>query len=342
MSRTSFSALLEKYLAGDASPAEREVVEQWYALLGEEPKALNPEQWESLKGRLWHKINLGDAEKDTLVVPLWQRKPVRWSAAAAIFILLTAGMLYFRQSSFDLPEQIALEKARGVELVVNTTREPMVMTLEEGSRVTLNPGAQLKYPTAFAAQTREVFLTGEAFFEISENPNRPFLVNTGKITTRVLGTSFLVKALAGNPEVEVAVKTGKVSVYESIENKKSQTLKNNSGVILTPNHKVRYLKENKLFVTGLVENPVLIPATEKVPAPDFNFDDSPLDRVIGTLEQAYSIDIEVEKKSLRDCPLTANLSNKALYAQLDLICAVIQGTYEVKGTTILISGKGCD
>lgn len=153
-----------------------------------------------------------------------------------------------------------------------------------------------------------------------------------------MGTSFSVKAIPEKPEIEVAVRTGKVSVYEHEKEGEVRSNQHGSGVVLTPNHQVIYSDENKLFVMKLVDNPITLANSNE----DFSFDDTPLSEVLNRLKRAYGIDIEVDKKSLYGCPLTANISNKGLYAQLSLICAAIRGNYEVKGTIILISGKGCD
>ncbi len=343
MSRTSIAALLKKYQSGNATAAERRIVEQWYALIEEEPRSLSPREWEALEKRLWMKLQNGafgdQALPEVEATPLWRR--VRVIAAASVALLLALGYLLYRDDK-NPDRGMAYEKEAGMERVVNTGPAVLPVALEDGSTVLLSPESELQFPTHFEAQKREVHLTGEAFFEISENPDRPFLVNAGQITTRVLGTSFRVKAPQRGSAVEVSVTTGKVSVYENDKAEAVQSSKNSNGVVLTPNHQVKFLTENRLFVTSLVEEPVAVPQATVARQYTFDYNDTPLSQVLSELEETYSIGLDVEKKALGDCPLTANLSEKGLYAQLDLICAAIQGMYEVKGTTILISGKGCD
>lgn len=344
MSRTSFAALLQKYQSGDVTPAEQLVVEQWYALLGEEPRALSTQEWTDLENRLWRKLkneSMGeDDAADPVAIVFWRRTSTWFTAAASIVMIL--GFSYYFTLDTDRVEVASDSSEKVLKLIENPGTTVMVVALEDSSKVFLNPGAELRFPEHFTSAKREVSLNGEAFFEVSENSNRPFFVNAGQITTKVLGTSFRVKAPPSGSEVEVAVKTGKVSVYERDKEAPVQSSKNGSGVILSPNHQVTFLKRDKLFLTKLVENPVALPVKDKKEQPSFNYNDTELLKVLSDLEAAYSIDIEVERKSLGDCPLTANLSKKGLYQQLDLICAVIQGTYEVKGTTILISGQGCE
>ncbi|WP_149240337.1 FecR family protein [Dyadobacter sp. 32] len=344
MSRSAFAALLQKYQSGDVTPAEQHVVEQWYTLLGEEPRELTAYEWTELESRLWRKLNPESRGDEDTPVPLrlvLGRTMNTWIAIAASVILLLGFGFYFAKSIIGT-EQIARSEENVLKLIENEGTKVMLVALEDSSKVFLNPGAELRFPEHFNRAKREVFLNGEAFFEVKENPNQPFFVNAGQITTKVLGTSFRVKAPHSGSEVEVSVKTGKVSVYESEKEAPVQSSKNGSGVILSPNHQVTFLKRDKLFLTKLVEEPVALTAKDQKVQHSFNYNDTALSKVLAELEETYSIDLEVERKTLGDCPLTANLSKKGLYQQLDLICAVIQGTYEVKGTTILISGQGCE
>ncbi|ASZ09653.1 hypothetical protein CK934_01025 [Chitinophaga sp. MD30] len=83
--------------------------------------------------------------------------------------------------------------------------------LPDGSSITLGSKSRLKYPATFAVNKRDVYLEGEAFFEVTKDAAKPFVVYTGNVRTLVLGTSFKVSALP-NTSVEVAVVTGKVQV----------------------------------------------------------------------------------------------------------------------------------
>jgi len=347
MNRSTFVALLQKYQQKTATDAEKQVVEQWYTLLEEQPRQLPEKEWLELENRLWQKLQnqiLGlEATTQTIVIPLWQRTIFKIGAAASVVIVAALGYLFYQGNMTAMRTQgLVRQKVKGMELVVNTTSNILPVTLEDGSKVTLHPQSELRFPTHFTPHQREVFLTGEAFFEITENAARPFLVNAGQLVTKVLGTSFRVRAQPDSPEVEVSVKTGKVSVYERAEPSQVKSNKNGNGVVLTPNHRVTFSTENKLFITGLVEKPAVLANIVVAQNLSFVFNDAPISYVLSQLEKAYSIDIEIDNEGLNDCPLTANLTDKSLYAQLEIICAAIEGGYEVKGTAILISGKGCE
>ena len=94
----------------------------------------------------------------------------------------------------------------------NNSNMPQIITLSDGSSVLLQPNSKLSYPKIFIGNQRKVYLSGEAFFEISKNPKKPFFVYANEIVTKVVGTSFRIRAYSNQPNVEVLVRTGKVKV----------------------------------------------------------------------------------------------------------------------------------
>lgn len=341
MSRPTITNLLTKYKNGKASDAEREVVEQWYALLEEDPRPLSDSEYQELENRLWVALQQKALGKNLpikkQITKLWQGRLA--VAAAVALVCIFSYLIYWQFKANDKGNDgISRKLDKGMKYIDNPTNEKRLVNLADGSRVLLLPKSELRYPEEFTGSERVVQMSGEAFFDISKDPDHPFIVNTGEISTKVLGTSFQVKAIIGDPNVEVAVKTGKVTVYEQARAIGASPARQGSGVVLTPNHQVSYLKGAKVFLTSLVGNPMPVMGQKS----SFTFADTPLDQVLSQLGQAYNISIELEKQDLGHCPLTARLGNNGLYAQLDIICAAIQGSYEIKGTTILIDGKGCE
>lgn len=344
MSHSTFTDLLKKYQLGIATKSEREVVEQWYALIEEEPRILDPDEWDTVEKRLWQKLE----EKTGPQAGSGQAEAIprrhlftRYAVAATFFLAaILLGFLLLRHPVRQAPAGTGA--TAGLKSVRNTDEKEISVTLEDNSTVLLAPGSELFYPGHFRSNSREVYLSGEAFFVITEGADRPFFVNTGKITTKVLGTSFRVRSSPDGSEVEVSVRTGKVSVYEKAHENDEKSDKTGNGVILMPNQQVTFHEENGRFITGLVEKPEILPETEFLHSKLFDYHDTELSQVLSDLKMAYNIDLELENKSLGECPLTANLHQKDLFVQLELICAAIQGSYRVKGTTILIDGKGCE
>ena len=217
----------------------------------------------------------------------------------------------------------------------------MKIILQDSSFVVLTPGSKLSFPFNFDVNKREVFLSGKGFFSVSEDVDRPFFVNTGEVITRVLGTSFWIDNSLENQDIEVIVKTGKVTVYER-KNENATASKISNGLILNANHKATFMSSNRIFKTSIVDRPVVLPMEGESQKFIFEYNDVPLKEVLDQLESAYGINIELDRNTLKTCSLTANLSKKELFSQLEIICAAIQGSYEIIGSTILITGKGCD
>lgn len=276
-----------------------------------------------------------------------------WVAAASILLFLAlAGWLLLLPRDPAQKMKLAVTAAGLTQKSYtrnNTTDQPMKFQLEDGSIITLQPGSQLDYPAHFLKDRREVVLDGEAFFEVSRSPQRPFYVYDGDLVTHVLGTSFNVKINRQKSQIEVAVRTGKVEVYErSASGTENKNDKFSNGVILTPNQKVVYTMDNRQFASSIVEIPLpIIRDTVRKDDGDqgaalFVFEAAPLSQILQSLKTAYGIDIEVENDNINNCLFTGDISNQNLYEKLDILCQALKASYEVKGTRILIRGNGCN
>lgn len=339
MNRRSFAILLNKYLNGECSEEEQQIVEQWYELLEEVPDS----KWNisDLEEKLWQKIKGQTFEEEAEVISLsfWQNNRFKIGIAASILFMLGAFVwLFTEKTAFSAAISTQQNTPKGMLEIQNFSNQAKKITLEDGSQVTLQPKSKLSYPEHFNADKREVYLTGEAFFEVEKNPQKPFFVYSGKVTTKVLGTSFYVKNLDGIKKIEVEVVSGRVSVYEKEESDGKQ----GNGVVLLPNHKATFFAESNLFVTNIVANPIIQTTKIQDTKVFFEFDDTPMSEVLKKLREAYGLEIIVENESMNNCILTADITKQPLYTKLDIICAAVGATYEVKGTTILINGKGCE
>jgi transmembrane sensor len=194
-----------------------------------------------------------------------------------------------------------------------------------------------------------VVLDGEAFFDVSRNAQRPFYVYDGNLVTHVLGTSFNVKINKKKDQIEIAVRSGKVEVYErSTAAERSENNKFSNGVILTPNQKVVYVVDSRQFQSSIVDEP--LPIIRDTVRPDdgpmetgaFVYNATRLSEILQSIKAAYGIDVEVENDNINNCLFTGDISAQNLYEKLDILCQALKDSYEVKGTRILIRGKGCN
>ena len=347
MSKKHFRTLLKRYQANDCTPQERRLVEQWFALLDGDSPRRTASEGQQLEDRIWQAI-----QQKNKVGPSPVRLPVsrqRWWMAAAALVVL--GMSWFAYEALRTNSNTLSTKGESVKLLTNlvqrtnSTNTNLEITLSDGSRVTLAPHSRIEYPAEFENSRREVNLTGEAFFQVTRNPTQPFFVNAGEVTTKVLGTSFRVETGENNSSVQVSVMTGKVSVFQRGAQDEQSKDKIKNGVILTPNQKVVFTQASHTFETSLVEQPMVV-APEGTPSTrpadvSFAFEDATMATVIGRLEKAYGIEIILENEELGKCLFTADITEQPLFTKLDLLCASLNATYEVRGTKILIMGHGC-
>lgn len=325
MNKQAFNQLLQRYLNGSCTEQERLIVDQWFEAWKEDrpQSTVSDEEWQHITDRMWSHIQTQTQSSDVTlapVKPLYNRIWLHIAASVVLFIACLSGWYYFNQPP---GEQFR---------IANTSNKPKQLLLPDGSKVVLYTGARLQFPDAFADTIREVLLEGDAFFDVTHQPDRPFYVKTNNLTIKVLGTSFFVRNTAES-KTEVAVRTGRVAVSERY----SANEKNN-GVLLTPNQKVVYYAEQQHFVTALVEKPVPIAAA----IPAFNYEETPLTNVISDLQSTYQVQISLENSRLANCNLTGNLHQMDMYAQLDAVTQAIGASYQIKGTSILIVGPGCD
>lgn len=345
MSRKEFSFLLKQYLAGKCTEEERKFVEHWFGIIqNEERENLNFSDLEELEPLMWEKIKSRTGSATTPPGRKTQLYIWRWAAGAAASVLIVlAGLAIFKPAKEDQVSQYAdiPEKTTGWITKRNQSDRPEHVRLSDGSTAVLNPGSSLLFPEEFNGSERQVVLTGDAFFEVSRMPEKPFFVYTGNLVTKVLGTSFHIKA---NSEkgVSVEVVTGRVAVFERASNPHQEPQAKTEEVILSPNQKVVYFEDRHELITGLVDKPKMLSKPEKeTAAPSFVFEEVPMHTVLSQLEQAYGISIELENRLQNNCPLTADLSDLALFDQLEMICAATKSSYAVLGTSIVISGEGC-
>lgn len=194
-----FHELMKRYLAG-----ERLTAEEMRRLDAVASKAAgNPdESTDGLKPAVWEALSREMAKTRRRTVLFAIR---RYAAAAVVTLLVGVGALIAYQSgqAGSTPQEVIIAAADGVKTV----------TLPDGSRVHLNRGTTLAYDkSTFNADRREVRLDGEAFFEVTKNPRKPFLVQGSEVLTTVRGTSFNVKAYAALRENVVSVRDGRVEV----------------------------------------------------------------------------------------------------------------------------------
>lgn len=256
--------------------------------------------------------------------------------AASIALVMLFSWIYTKSDfSKNISEKLSLSKATETE---NNGSQPLSLKLSDGSMVTLKKGSKLQVSDDFGLQTRTVFLTGEAFFEVQKDPQHPFLVYAGGIVTKVLGTSFNIRAYNNETKTLVAVRTGRVTVYPGGKTSRGNQV-HAEQILLMPNQQVIFEKKEEKLVKTLVEKPViLLPSAEN---DIFDYEETPIPTVLNQLEKAYGVKIIFDADLLANCNLTATFGNEPLYDKMEIICETIHARYEIADGQIVIYAKGC-
>lgn len=273
--------------------------------------------------------------------------PVRYGMAASIVVVLGLFWRYIihppcTKNKTDVTyTELITESSKPLQEVTNPNATPRLVSLPDGSTLLLKPGGRISYASDFDGNVREVYLAGEAFFEVHKDPSRPFYVYAKGLVTKVLGTSFTVQAFEDDQQVKVVVKTGKVSVFARNQTELTQQKDDTrlGGIVLTPNQQVVFSPVNTRIIKSLVEKPSLLEGIAQ--SQPFRFKRTPISQVFSSLEKAYGIKVVFDEEVMKECYLTAELDDEPLFEKLDLICNTINARYEQMDAHIIVNSNGC-
>lgn len=314
-----FRELLDRYLKGTATQADREILEQFFESYQAEAKGQEIIRDEvMLRDRLLHKIH---QRVDKNEKP--RRRMVAWwlPLAAAIAVFVVAYFFIYRFESRQVSD------ARQAVLVSDSTgpAQRIVKVLPDGSTAHLNNRTTLTYPESFGA-VRQISITGEGFFKVVNN-GKPFVVRSGGIKTQVLGTSFNVKHREGS-DTEITLEAGKVDVISS----KGESLNLEPGeqaVLREGSETMTKRSVNVMRYAGWKDNILL-------------FEQTTFEQAIREIEEWYAVDIDIADHTLRQCTITARYQNEPLgnvLSSLQFLLAL--NVTRLSDTSFLIEGNGC-
>ncbi len=358
--------LLEKLAEGTTTPEETQFLftwlrqhrDQWvfslyadYLLkLEKEQILLESHRAKTILSQIHHKIesaepsHRGSAEIPVKALPTRPSRYYYLTAAAAVLIL---GMVGWWYAQYDNPvrQQVATRgtSPSGIVEKINTEAGVIPVALPDGSSVWLYPQSRLRYATSFNGTQRKVSLWGKAFFEVSRDPARPFIVSAREMITEVLGTSFTVEAYENQASFLVTVKTGRVSVSTRRQFAESQSPGQNPGIAVVANQQAVFNRSTQAFAATAVEpeqRAELIPTHPTT----YRFREAPVGEILATLSRDYHTPIQWDKEILAGCALTTTLTDKPFFEKLRIICeGVGPGTYyTLEGETIRIVSQGCN
>jgi transmembrane sensor len=348
LSQSNFDHLLQKFLAGECTEEEEQLVLEWYSkLISNSDLQLSDAEKSVIEARLWNTIKTNVQEpapgQTVKMKPVTARAWFRIMVAAAVLTAIATAIVLYRQQAPANNRLAMVQLQTGYDSLANSTNAARKFQLADSTLITLQPGAILYYPAVFTGTTREVYLHGSAFFNVHHDPKKHFKVHLNNgLTTEVLGTSFNIKQNKTDWNIEVAVVTGKVLVYKQTEEESAKEDSANQ-VVLTRNKKVTFIAERNQLIAGIVNNPQPLPKTKTqnsagspTVSEQFTFEEAELQQVLQALSDAYGIPITAEDTPIATLHFTGDLSKHNLFTQLDIICKSTQTTYEVNGSQIIV------
>lgn len=327
MNRQQIESLLNSYLKGETTFSENTIVENWLEenRLSNSPwNNLNQQEKSSWLSGIYLDLDQSRQEIPIKIIPVKKKMPYLQFIATAAALIAVLFAIYLQSADRQHINQ-------SIELTALTVpaQQTRQITLPDGSKVWVNAGSELKFPDNFSGKTREVYLSGEAYFDITHNPGRPFLIHTGKITTTVLGTAFNIKEDKDQHLITVTVTRGKVGVAAGTRQ---------LGII-TPDHELSFNLVNEQVIRREVDAVRSIAWQRR----ELQFEDVTFEQAVLQLEKRFNVKITFKNDQLKNCRFSGTEPFGADLEQLlKVICAINHATYQTsEDGSIQIDGKGC-
>ena len=297
---TLFNAIKEKWIEAEHGESSFEYnPERGLTLLTAKIRTYNPSfQWEK-------KV------KQKYLFP-YQPRSLRIAASIAFLFVLVTGAFFV----------VNVLKQKSVAITWNEKKtvmgEKSIVTLLDGTKITLNADSKLKYPVRFGEESREVSLEGEAYFEVTHDAKKPFVVHTGRVSTTDLGTKFNVYAFPNEENIIVSLEEGKVEVSTNKSSAKKE------DVVLSPKQQLVYNKENETNTIEEFDLQKVIGWKDNI----LVFDNEPLSKVLVPLERYFGVKFEIADQSLANRNIKANFKNESFWTVVNVLEKATGLTYK--------------
>lgn len=312
-----------KYFAGKASPEEAMLIDEWVAASGDRRAFFTSlhQSWLEAGNEIyqapdvqkeWERLS-GNATPSQ--VPLQPAGKFRWLgriAAAAAILIVAIGSYFLFNNNINNGETITVAAA--------TQKDSL--HLNDGTVIALKQGGEVSYPEKFSGNKRDVQLTGDAYFKVAHNPDKPFMVHFDDLNVKVLGTAFEIVQHPG--KVTVRVFEGRVAFYNRVDT-----------LVITAGGSGQFDRKGRKFT--LLSETIMAPATAF-----FDFKDVPMQEVATRLGSHFKVDIILQNASIKNCRLSAVFEHKTLREILTAISETFNLTYKIDQQRIYINGEGCE
>jgi len=290
---------IKNFLEGKYSPKGQEMWNKWYDRTDDFFD--NMEMVQSDRSKL--KKELRQIKNTNKVISLQYKN---WAAAASLVFLIGLSVFFYQTSNTVESKQFTVKLGEHAQI-----------KLSDGTKIWLNAGSVLKYPKEFKGDTREVYLSGEAFFDVAKDKKHPFIIHTNKMDTKVLGTSFNVQAYPDQKTQEVSVATGRVNVKSTVTEENVYVTPGQKVVFKSQDNKLQAFKDIPVNTISLWRKNIMV------------FEETPLSEVVATINRNYNVAIEVKNKNLNDLKISAYFKELPADQVIGLVCNIINAQYKM-------------
>jgi ferric-dicitrate binding protein FerR (iron transport regulator) len=353
---------LVNFIEGSENDSVRNEITQWINANQENKEFFNQfrqvwaerEDLSSLlkenKEKDWEKISFIFKDQKPILpkgktIHMFSRGWQRVAALILLFFFTTIG--YF--IGHDSTQQPLINKHAEYNEVIVPTGEKSELALSDGSRIWINAGSKIRFPNQFNNNSRDIWLDGEAYFEVTHDKTKPFWVHTSDVDVKVYGTKFNLKAYKDEDIIEATLVEGLVSL-------ETRNLLNNTKeeVFLKPNHKAIFFKKKPKTLANeitheisgplkprkiLISNPIKIESSISWRDGKLEFVEESFENIAVKLERRYGVEIRIENDQIKKIKYTGVLKNISIEQALHAIQLTADFHYVIDDNTVVITNN---
>ena len=308
--------LLQKYISGNATEAEKQHVTKW---MQESPENMREymAQRKLYDIALWRTAPIAEEKRQPKKIFSLRTLWIEAAKIAAIFAVILLGTHFWF-------EKHSIEQSESLQSIHVPAGQRAELMLADGTKVWLNSLSTLTFPGNFTGDIRNVKLDGEGYFKVAHDTRHTFIVQVGELEVKVLGTVFNVCAYQDEQDVTVVLLEGKVGVHTP-----------SSSLIMKPGEKMNYNKSTHKFTTEKVYPEDYVTWTKG----SLYFQNESLDNIMKALSRVYDVTIHIDSPRIAKERFTGTIPGGGIQNALNIIMLTSPFRYEVKDSVIVLKEK---
>ena len=310
-----FVQILSWIREGSQSILGKEMVQQIWEEFEPEAGYVERIKYNRILDKIHHQININQHPTTLVIQKASSQKRISTilTRVAAILLLPVLSLLLYTNIS-NIDHYAANLNELEVEAPAGSRTH---IELGDGTVVFLNHGSKLRYPYRFNGDIREVFLTGEAYFEVAHNAKVPFIVGTNRLDVKATGTAFNVSAYPDDNAVETTLVEGKVILYERKNNNEIKSLTPGECLKFDPQKNSYSIEMGNTSKYTSWKDGLLV------------FKNDNVEDIAKKLARWYNIEVEITNQKIKEYPFTATFTDETLPQVLELLSLVTPVSYQL-------------